>query len=105
MAGDVPEDEESVDFDRAICVDFLKTYLLFGSGLLSEEEKKKLPNAIMRMPFELGLRFYYDYLSGNQYFPVEHQNQNLMRAKCQFKLFQKMLEKDVYSIESEIKNM
>lgn len=103
-AGDVPENEDNVDFDREVCVEFLRAYLQFEPGILSEEEKKRLPNAIIRMPFELGVRFYYDYLNGNQYFPVEYQNQNLKRAKCQFKLFQRMLEKNVFDIEDEIDN-
>ena len=36
--------------------------------------------------FELGLRFFTDYLAGNVYFKARHPEHNLARALVQFKL-------------------
>ena len=36
--------------------------------------------------FELGLRFFQDYLAGNVYFKVKSPEQNLQRAQIQFRL-------------------
>jgi hypothetical protein len=38
------------------------------------------------MTFELGVRFFTDYLAGNVYFKVKHAQHNLQRALVQFKL-------------------
>lgn len=103
-AGDIPQEASNVDYDKKICIDFLRYYIEQQPGLLTSEDKKRIPFIILRMPFELGLRFYCDYLSGNQYFPVEGGEQNLMRAKCQLSLFLMMLEKDTLSIYEDIKN-
>ena len=44
--------------------------------------------AIKLLPFELGLRFYTDYLAGNRYFKVNDPDDNLRRAITQFTLLQ-----------------
>ena len=38
--------------------------------------------------FELGLRFFTDYLEGDVYFKVQHKEQNLWRALVQFKVME-----------------
>jgi hypothetical protein len=38
------------------------------------------------LPFELGLRFFQDYLAGDRYFKVRQPGQNLNRARVQFRL-------------------
>ena len=43
-------------------------------------------NAIALIAFELGLRFFTDYLAGNVYFKVNYPEHNLMRALVQFQL-------------------
>lgn len=75
----------SIDFDAANR--FVSEYYKASRRAPTEEEKKVLMNMIMRMPFELGLRFYTDHLKGNVYFPAEHDGQNLLRAKRQFAVF------------------
>ena len=42
--------------------------------------------AIRLIAFELGLRFFTDYLAGNVYFKAGHPEHNLARAMVQFKL-------------------
>ena len=86
--GDIPDQVVGVCFDRLACIKFLRSYLSSPLCTLSSEEIAQLPYAIMRIPFELGLRFYTDYLKGNQYFTTAYEEQNLQRAKCQFKLYQ-----------------
>lgn len=83
--GDDESVEVSIDFDAANR--FISEYYKASRRAPSEEEKKVLMNMIMRMPFELGLRFYTDHLKGNVYFPAEHDGQNLLRAKRQFAVF------------------
>ena len=43
-------------------------------------------DAIRLIPFELGLRFYTDYLEGSLYFKTSYPAQNLDRAMVQFRL-------------------
>jgi hypothetical protein len=47
--------------------------------------------AIQLIPFELGLRFYTDYLEGNRYFKVTDPAQNLQRATDQFQLCESIM--------------
>ena len=43
-------------------------------------------DAIRLIAFELGLRFFTDYLAGNVYFKARHREHNLARALVQFRL-------------------
>ncbi|MDJ0621945.1 MAG: aminoglycoside phosphotransferase family protein [Desulfocapsaceae bacterium] len=53
---------------------------------LSSFEKANLHTAFYLITFELGLRFFTDYLQGNPYFKVQQSDDNLKRAMVQFKL-------------------
>lgn len=77
-------------FDLALCREFLKTYVSSPLCRLSREEISRLPDAVMRIPFELGLRYYTDYLMGNPYFPTPDPMRNLVRAKEQFQLYREI---------------
>lgn len=96
--GDIPDNPEKVGFDIASCMQFLRCYLDTSPSLLEGKELLQIPFAILRLPFELGLRFYMDYLANDQYFTVDYEEQNLMRARCQFKLYQQMLDGGVLSV-------
>ena len=52
----------------------------------SDHDYQFLYPAIRLIPFELGLRFYTDYLNGNRYFKVTAPNENLHRAEAKFRL-------------------
>lgn len=95
---DIPDNTAKVSFDIAPCMQFLKSYLDAPSLTLTGKELLQIPFAILRLPFELGLRFYNDYLANDHYFTVDYESQNLMRARCQFKLYQQMLDGGVLSI-------
>ena len=75
-----------VEFDLAICSALLKSYLIEADAFFTECDYQYLYPAIRLIPFELGIRFYTDYLEGNRYFKVTESKQNLHRAVAQFRL-------------------
>ena len=77
-------------FDQALCRDFLKAYVSSPLCRLDQAEASRLSDAVMRIPFELGLRYYTDYLTGNRYFPTSDPRRNLVRAKEQFRLYREI---------------
>lgn len=60
---------------------------IMGQGF-SDAEIDAIYNAVRILPFELGLRYFSDYLSGNAYFKVAHPRHNLDRAVRQFQMVQ-----------------
>lgn len=77
---------EQVQFDTQMCRAMLEGYLSQASGFLTSDDYEYLFDAIRLIAFELGLRFFTDYLAGNVYFKVKYPNHNLDRALVQFKL-------------------
>ena len=73
-------------FDLELCAAILKSYLSEVGVFFSGYDYQYLYAAIRLIPFELGLRFYTDYLEGNRYFKVSEPEQNLQRATAQFQL-------------------
>jgi Ser/Thr protein kinase RdoA (MazF antagonist) len=73
-------------FDMDVCEAILKSYLIEASAFFSAQDYQYLFPAIQLIPFELGIRFYTDYLEGNRYFKVTDPEQNLFRAIAQFEL-------------------
>ena len=53
---------------------------------MTEADREYLYDAVRLLPFELGLRFFHDYLAGDKYFKVRQPGQNLNRARVQFRL-------------------
>ena len=54
--------------------------------VLTAAEYQWVPEAVWRLPFELGVRFLTDHLAGDRYFKVDRRGRNLARAKAQFAL-------------------
>jgi Ser/Thr protein kinase RdoA (MazF antagonist) len=79
-------DKTSGEFNLQVCAVLLETYLTEAGTFFSEYDYMYLYPAIRLLPFELGLRFYTDYLQGNRYFKVTDAEQNLQRAIEQFHL-------------------
>ncbi|MCX7086421.1 MAG: aminoglycoside phosphotransferase family protein [Methylococcales bacterium] len=73
-------------FDLITAEVLLKSYLMQVRDFFSAADYHYLYPAIELIPFELGLRFFSDYLHGNRYFKVSHPEQNCQRAVQQFKL-------------------
>lgn len=79
-------DRERNHFDLDRCKIILKNYLAEAGDFFSDKDYDYLYAAIWLIPFELGLRFFSDHLSGNRYFKVNKPEQNLKRALAQFAL-------------------
>lgn len=73
-------------FNLGICAAILEAYLNQVSDFFTDADYDYLYPAIALLPFELGLRFYTDYLQNNCYFKVTYPEQNLHRAHEQFQL-------------------
>jgi Ser/Thr protein kinase RdoA (MazF antagonist) len=73
-------------FDLEVCRALLTSYLSEMGELFLPNDRQFLYPAIRLIPFELGIRFYSDYLEGNRYFKVTEPGQNLRRATGQFRL-------------------
>ena len=84
--GEETELWEAVEFDPEIGAAILEGYLSQARHFLTTEDYKYLFDSIRLLTFELGVRFFTDYLAGNVYFKVKHPQHNLRRALVQFKL-------------------
>ena len=97
--GEETNDWEKVTFDPELAEAILKGYLSIAQ-FLTDDDYKYIYDSIRLLAFELGLRFFTDYLEGNVYFNVNHPEQNLKRALIQFKLTESIEEQ-----EAVIKNI
>ena len=84
--GEETDQWETVRFEPDLCQAILQGYLSQARDFLTENDYEYLYDAIRLLAFELGLRFFTDYLAGNVYFKVTHPEHNLARALVQFKL-------------------
>ena len=94
-ASTAAEDEKDLDKVRLD----LALYRAFARGFLeacpslTEKEIASLPLGAYTMTIECGSRFLADYLKGDKYFSIDYPEQNLDRARTQFKLVRDMEEK------------
>jgi len=77
-----------------IATALLTSYLSEAGVFFSEADYDYLYASIRLIPFELGLRFYTDYLEGNCYFKVTELEQNLHRAVNQFQLCESIMQQE-----------
>jgi len=84
--GEETERWEAVRFNPDLCQAILRGYLPLARDFLTGNDYEYLYDSIRLIAFELGLRFFTDYLAGNVYFKVRHREHNLARALVQFKL-------------------
>lgn len=103
--GEETEQLESVRFETDFCRAILQGYLSQAKGFLNNNDCNYLYDAIRLIAFELGLRFFTDFLEGNVYFKTKHHEHNLLRALVQFKLTESIesQEKIIRSIIKDIK--
>lgn len=85
-AGEETQDLTRVVFDTDLCEAITRGYMTFAREFLSEDDIALQYDSIRLITFELGVRFFSDYLNGNVYFKVNNELQNLNRALVQFKL-------------------
>jgi len=103
-SGEETEQWEAVRFETDLCRAILRGYLSLARDFLTENDYECLYEAIRLIAFELGLRFFTDYLEGNVYFKVRHEKHNLARALVQFKLTES-IESQEASIRAMIQDM
>ena len=84
--GEETEQFDAVFFDPDLCKAILDGYVSVAKGFLTGNDYDYMYDAIRLMSFELGMRFFTDYLAGNVYFKAKHQKHNLFRALVQFRL-------------------
>ena len=75
-----------VTFDETLFQAFMKGYMKEAGAFMDAADRAWLFDAVRLLPFELGLRFFQDYLAGDRYFKVRQPGQNLNRARVQFRL-------------------
>lgn len=79
-------DHRQIGIDMGLFEGFTKGFLAEVGGTLNQVEIDHLVFATKFMPFIIGLRFLTDYLDGDHYFKIKHEQHNLDRARCQFNL-------------------
>ncbi len=86
-------DLSKVELDLSLFETFTKGFLKGCGGSLTPLEIKLLPMGAKLMTYECGIRFLADFLVGDTYFKIHRENQNLDRARTQFKLVADMEKK------------
>ena len=99
-AGEEAVEPDTVCFEMQYCKALLRGYFAEAGELLSAEERKLIPDALLNITLELGIRFLSDYLEGNPYFKIRYPEHNLDRAAVQFRFFQD-IERHIDSIRSQ----
>jgi len=85
-AGEEASNLNEVMLNETLCAAFCKGYMREAREFMSPADRESLYDSIRLLTFELGLRFFQDYLAGDVYFKVSHPEQNLNRARVQFRL-------------------
>jgi Ser/Thr protein kinase RdoA (MazF antagonist) len=94
IVGEETADISAVRFDPERCRAVLSGYVEPARNFLTGGDLDFFFDGIRLLPFELGLRFYTDFLENNVYFKVSSSNQNLDRARVQFKLVESIEEQE-----------
>ena len=86
------KDLSKVNFDIGLYEAYTRGFLEGARGSLTPAELEFLPWGARLMTLECGIRFLTDYLDGDHYFRIHYPQQNLDRARTQFKLVKDMEE-------------
>ena len=84
--GEDPAVPDRVKFEPDLCQALLKGYLSVANGFLTPLDYEFIYDSIRLLAYELGMRFFTDYLEGDLYFKVKDREHNLRRAIVQFRL-------------------
>lgn len=84
--GEETDQPDRVHFDLGICQAVLRGYSFHAGRFLTQSDYDFIYDAVRLIAFELGLRFFTDYLEGDVYFKVRYREHNLQRAIVQFRL-------------------
>jgi Ser/Thr protein kinase RdoA (MazF antagonist) len=99
-------DFENICFETDLAQAILEGYVSIARHFLTEVDFVYIFDSIRLLAFEMGLRFFQDYLAGNVYFKVRHPEHNLARALVQFKLTESIesQEKAIQKIITDIQH-
>jgi len=84
---------DTVTFDLTFCKGVLEGYFNGAEGLLTPEDCDLIYDGIQAITYELGLRFFMDYLQGGIYFKCNTVEETLQKALVQFTLLQDIIVK------------
>ena len=85
---------DTVAFDLNLCEAALCGYFKASGTLLTLSDKEFIYDGIKAITYELGLRFFMDYLQGGIYFKCNAPEDTLEKALVQFTLLQDIIEKE-----------
>jgi Ser/Thr protein kinase RdoA (MazF antagonist) len=102
--GEETTDLGRVRFELAFCRAILQGYLSQAREFLTPGDYDCMYDAIRLIAFELGLRFFTDYLAGDSYFKATRPRHNLERALIQFRLTESIAAQET-AIRSLIKEL
>lgn len=85
-AGEDALDLSRVYFDTDLFEAIVKGYMAQAKEFLTDADRHYLFDSIRLIAFELGLRFFADFIAGNVYFKTRYDGHNLNRARVQLKL-------------------
>ena len=83
-------DLSKVNFDINLFEQYAKGYLSAVGAGATAIERENLASSSILMTYECGMRFLADHIDGDKYFHISRENQNLDRARTQFKLIEDM---------------
>ena len=84
-------DLTKVKFDTEIYGSFMKRYRSEAISFMTTEELENINLSLPLLLFEQACRFLEDYLNNDSYYNTDYENQNLVRAKTQIKLFDQVI--------------
>jgi Ser/Thr protein kinase RdoA (MazF antagonist) len=84
--GEETQQWQDVSFDLELCQGILTGYFTRMRSTLTAKDCDYIYDAVRVITFELGLRFFSDYLAGNVYFHAQYPEHNLQRSLVQFQL-------------------
>lgn len=102
--GEDPGQIENVRFEPDLCRAILHGYFSAAREFLTENDRAYLYDAVRLIAFELGLRFFTDFLEGDVYFRAKRPEHNLVRALVQFRLTESIESQETH-IRSIIRDM
>ncbi|MGC9966219.1 MAG: aminoglycoside phosphotransferase family protein [Syntrophobacteraceae bacterium] len=103
--GEDPGAPDRVRFEPELCQALLQGYFSVAKGFLTQCDYEFIYDSIRLIAYELGVRFFTDYLEGDVYFKVKDREHNLRRALVQFRLTESIesLEKTLRAIIRDAK--
>ena len=104
--GEETDQFDAVHFDLSLCQTILQGYLPIVRDFFTSADYAYLYDSVRLISFELGLRFFTDYLNGNVYFKVQDDTHNLRRALVQFRLTESIeaQEEQIRTMVDELRN-